>query len=229
VFAHRPIAKCEWQGRAMDEGIVFGVDSHAASLAVCGVDQAGRRICASEYPNSADSHVSLLEWARQQAPEGRRFGIEGAGGYAHAFAQFLLAAGELVVEVPASLTRRERRYGRTAGKSDAGDALAIARVTLREERLPRLRQAGPSRDLKLLYDYRRQLTAERTRVANRLHADLGALAPGYRDRARHLTTKATLASPTAAADGKPGASARISCTSASMRRYACRSGDATKR
>ncbi|HEX4448289.1 MAG TPA: IS110 family transposase [Polyangiaceae bacterium] len=172
---------------------MFGVDSHAASLAVCGVDQAGRRTCADEYPNSAQAHVELLEWARQHAPVARRFGIEGAGGYAHAFAQFLLAAGEVVVEVPASLTRRERRYGRAAGKSDAGDALAIARVTLREERLPVLRQAGPTRDLKLLYDYRRQLTAERTRVANRLHADLGALAPGYRDRARHLTTGPALA------------------------------------
>ena len=95
--------------------------------------------------------------------------------------------------MPASLTRRERRHQRAAGKSDATDALAIARVTLREETLPPLRPAGQTRDLKLLYDYRRQLTVERTRIANRLHADLGALAPGYRDRATHLTSKAALA------------------------------------
>jgi transposase len=176
----------------MGELVVFGVDSHAASLAICGVDPAGRRVCAGEFANKAEVHVALLEWARTEAPDDRRFGIEGSGGYAHAFAQFLLAEGEAVVEVPASLTRRERRHQRTAGKSDAGDALAIARITLREDALPPLRPAGVSRDLKLLYDYRRQLTVERTRIANRLHADLGALAPGYHDRVRRLTTRAAL-------------------------------------
>jgi transposase len=177
----------------MAEGIVFGVDSHAASLAVCGVDAAGRRVCAREFANNAVEHRELLAWTREHAPEARRFGIEGSGGYAHAFSQYLLVEGEAVVEVPASLTRRERRHQRTAGKSDAGDALAIARITLREEALPPLRPAGISRDLKLLYDYRRQLTVERTRIANRLHADLGALAPGYRDRTTRLTTKTALA------------------------------------
>lgn len=177
----------------MEEVIVFGVDSHVASLAVCGVDATGRRVCAREFANTVREHAALLSWAREQAPDGRRFGVEGSGGYAFAFAQFLVAAGEAVVEVPVSLTRRERRYGRGAGKSDAGDALAIARVTLREEELPLLRRAGPARDLKLLYDFRRQLTVERTRTANRLHADLLALAPGYRTQARHLAKPRTLA------------------------------------
>ncbi len=177
----------------MAEGIVFGVDSHAASLAIGGVDQAARRVCATQVANNPTEHAALLEWARGQAPDGRRFGIEGSGGYAHALAQYLLGEGEAVVEVPASLTRRERRHQRAAGKSDATDALAIARIARREETLPALRPAGRARDLKLLYDYRRQLTVERTRIANRLHADLGALAPGYRDRTTRLTTTAALA------------------------------------
>ena len=49
-----------------------------------------------------------------------------------AFARLLVGAGETVVEVPANLTERERRHLRRAGKTDAGDALAIARVALRE-------------------------------------------------------------------------------------------------
>jgi transposase len=177
----------------MEEQIVFGVDSHVRSLAVCGVDGAGRRRCAREFQNSGVEHQELLAWARRQAPWGRRFGIEGSGGYAFALAQFLVAAGELVVEVPVSLTQRERSHQRSAGKSDPSDALAIARVTLREEALPRLRRAGAARDLKLVYDYRRALTVERTRTANRLHADLLALAPGYRDQARHLASPRMLA------------------------------------
>ena len=43
-----------------------------------------------------------------------------------------------------------------------------------------------ARELKLLVDYRRQLTAERTRIVNRLHADLVVLKPGYETKIRHL-------------------------------------------
>jgi transposase len=86
--------------------------------------------------------------------------------------------GETVVDVRGSLTDRQRRRLRSGGKSDPRDALAIARVAAREE-LPPARPDSPERDLKLLCDYRRQLLAERTRTANRLHVDLVSLRPGY--------------------------------------------------
>ncbi len=41
-------------------------------------------------------------------------------------ARFLLAQGAQVREVPPQLSRRERSRTRRAGKSDPGDALAIA-------------------------------------------------------------------------------------------------------
>ena len=53
-------------------------------------------------------------------------------------------------------------------------------------------------DLKLLVTARDELTAERTRVANRVHAGLLVLAPGYGERipnlvaARHLASVARL-------------------------------------
>ena len=43
-----------------------------------------------------------------------------------------------VVEVPPQLSRRERTRTRRPGKSDPGDAFAIARVTVAEAGLPRL-------------------------------------------------------------------------------------------
>jgi transposase len=42
-----------------------------------------------------------------------------------------------VVEVPPALTMRERRRCRALGKSDPVDAVAIARITAREDDLPR--------------------------------------------------------------------------------------------
>ena len=91
----------------------------------------------------------------------------------------MLSQGETVVDVRGALTERQRKRLRGEGKSDPRDALAIARLTAREERLPPVRADAPARDLKLLCDYRLQLIGERTRTANRLHVDLVSLRPGY--------------------------------------------------
>ncbi len=63
-------------------------------------------------------------------------GFEGSSSYRPAAARALGAAGLAVREVPPQLSRRERIRTRRAGKSDPGDALAIARVTARERSLP---------------------------------------------------------------------------------------------
>jgi transposase len=55
-----------------------------------------------------------------------------------------LAAGEELVRVPPKLTMPERRAGRTRGKSDPIDALAIARAALRVPDLGRPRSTSRS-------------------------------------------------------------------------------------
>jgi transposase len=173
--------------------VVFGIDSHKQSLAIAAVDEAGRLIDEAGFANSDLGHAQLAAWALAQAGEDeRRFAIEGARGYAAALTERLLAAGEVVVEVPASLTRRERRHLRGGGRSDARDALAIARAALAEPALPELSPHDAMRDLKLAYDFRLQLVRERTRTANRLHVDLLVLEPGYERRIRHLASKTML-------------------------------------
>jgi transposase len=88
-------------------------------------------------------------------------------------------AGLCVREVPPHLSRAERQRTRRPGKSDPGDALAIARVTAREANLPPIRLPDQTTELRLLVEAREDLIGEATRVRNRLHAHLIILLPGY--------------------------------------------------
>ena len=154
----------------------IGVDSHKDSLAASAVDELGVERAVASFANTPAGHRQLLSWL----PGGeRRIGIEGSAGFGAALAQSLLASGELVLEVPPQLTVRERRHARRPGKSDPADALAIARITAREERLRVVQVPALSDELKLLVTAREELVGERIRHANQLHADLVVLRPGY--------------------------------------------------
>jgi transposase len=105
----------------------------------------------------------------------------------------LLSFGEGLVRVPPKLTVPERRAGRTRGKSDPIDALAIARAALREPDLSRPRpEERIYRELKLLVDHRDDLVDQRRRAQQRLRWHLHQLDPTYDvplrrlDRASHL-------------------------------------------
>src|SRR4029453_14658994 len=89
----------------------------------------------------------------------------------------LLAVGERIVRVPPKLMAATRTSIRSAGKSDAIDALAVARAALREPDLPTAQLDEPTRELKLLVDHREDLVAERTRVQNRLRWHVHELDP----------------------------------------------------
>ena len=110
---------------------MIGIDSHKENLAACAIDELGGKLAVAVFPNTATGHRSLLGWARGLSSL-RRIGIEGTGQYGRAVARTLVPAGEEVVEVPPALTARERNRLRQPGKSDLGDALAIARVAARE-------------------------------------------------------------------------------------------------
>jgi len=88
-------------------------------------------------------------------------------------------AGERAVRVPPKLMAGARRSARTRGKSDPIDALAVARAALREPDLPVARLDGPSREVRLLVDYRESLVKDRTAAQNRLRWRLHELEPGY--------------------------------------------------
>lgn len=164
---------------------VVGIDSHKASLAVCAIDAVGQPVAEATFANEPAGFVALLAWLTELGGI-ERIGLEGSAGYGAAAGRYLLARGESALEVPPQLSHRERVRGRRAGKSDPGDALAIARVTLREADLPPIRLPDASREIQLLVEAREDLVAEATRVRNRLHADLVVLAPGYGTAAANL-------------------------------------------
>jgi transposase len=112
------------------------------------------------------------------------------------------AAGEAALEVPPQLCHCERLRTRRAGKSDPGDALAIARVTLREADLPPVRLADASREIGLLVEARDDLVAEATRIRNRRHADLVVLVPGYGAAAANLVAGVHRVAPIPASSGQ---------------------------
>jgi transposase len=171
--------------------LAIGVDTHKASLAACAIDELGRAVSERSFANDSDGHREFVRWL-SRLPSPRRIGLEGSANFAFALAHLLTEAGEDTREVPAILTHRERRHTRRPGKCDRADALAIARVVARENGLPLATGTAPHRDLRLLVDYREQLLIEQTRLRNRLHADLQALLPGYRDGLGHLASSSNL-------------------------------------
>src|SRR4051812_44699603 len=87
---------------------------------------------------------------------------------------------------PPKLMAAERKTARTYGKSDAIDALAIARAAIREPDLPVGRLDGPEREIALLVEYRDQLVGDLTRIVRRMRWLLHDLDPALDPPSRSL-------------------------------------------
>ncbi|EON22137.1 transposase [Nocardioides sp. CF8] len=177
-------------------GLFAGIDTHKDTLAVAVVDEQGRQVASREVGNTDDGFADLAALFQRLGVV--RVGIEGSGSFGRAVAVHLALlphASWSVVEVPTLMTSRERRAQVGQGKTDPVDALAIARITARdaagESKLAPVRLVvGPAADLRALLDYRGDLLLERTALANRAHAELTGLSPGYQHQVRSLTTRA---------------------------------------
>ena len=181
--------------------VAVGVDSHKSSFSVSVVDELGRELGVRVFSNHARGFAAAHQWIRSFGE--CTIGIEGSGRYGRPLAVFLERAGEIVHEVPASLTFRERNRRRSRGKSDPVDAVAIARVVARGEGLAPIRHNDVCGDLKALSDYRDQLIHTRTELANQTHHDLVGIAPGYEARIRNLVSKKNLAAAMTVVRGDP--------------------------
>ena len=164
----------------------IGIDTHKATLAACHVDELGTVLAEQTFDNDPAGHCAFVDLAARTGRDAV-IGVEGSASFGAPLARFLVASGWIVREVPPQLSRRERIRTRRAGKSDPADALAIARVTLREPDLPLARLVDRTLELQLLVEAREDLVAGLTRVRNRLHADLRTLAPGYGTAAANMT------------------------------------------
>jgi transposase len=167
-----------------DAVIVIGADSHKRTHTMVAVDQVGRWLGERTVRATSDGHLELLRWSAQWSQV--RFALEDYRHLTRRLEQDLLAAGQRVVRVPTRLMAATRRGGRHPGKSDPIDAEAVALAALRHPDLPVAELDGPTREVKLLVDYRRDLVRQRTRVANRLRWHLHELDPALQIPSRGL-------------------------------------------
>ncbi|MGW3344492.1 IS110 family transposase [Nonomuraea rubra] len=157
--------------------ITIGIDPHKSSLTAVAIDAAGQPISQRRFTVDSGTFRRLTTWAA--AWPGRRFAVEGANGLGRGIAQQLAAAGEQVLDVPATLSVRARLLSTGGGrKSDATDALSVAQVALHRHDLRVVAPEDQNTILRLLSERRDDLTQERTRILNRLHGLLRELLPG---------------------------------------------------
>lgn len=157
--------------------IVIGIDAHKNTHTAVAVEEAtGRQVAEITVAARAKGHASLIRWARSIDPQ-RRFAVEDCRHVSGRLERDLIARGERVARVGTKLMAGARRQGRTRGKSDPIDALAVARAALRETDLPEACLEGPERDLRMLVDRRETLVQRRTQDQSHLRWLLHDLDP----------------------------------------------------
>ena len=156
---------------------VIGVDPHKGSHTATALDQHERTVGELRVRADRRQHERLLTWAEEFSP--RTWAVEGATGTGALLAQQLVAAGEIVLDVPPTLSARARLLDSgSTDKTDPHDARAAAVVALRHPRLRAVASDDHVAILRLLAKRHHDLTGLRTQAIGRLHTVLCLLTPG---------------------------------------------------
>lgn len=157
--------------------VMIGVDPHKGSHTAVAIDDGEGELAKLKVRATRRQLDQLLEWATPFAK--RTWAIESAGGLGYLLAQQLVAAGETVLDVPATLAARVRVLGTgRSNKNDPNDARSVAIAALRAPQLASVARADHVGVLRLLAKRNNDLGRARNRTACRLHALLAELAPG---------------------------------------------------
>jgi len=112
--------------------IVIGADTHKSTHTLAAVDAATGRVIATKTVNARqDGMLKAWRWAHGLDAE-RVWAIEDCRHVSGRLERCLIGHGERLVRVPPKLMGQSRRGERRPGKSDAIDAVAVARAALRE-------------------------------------------------------------------------------------------------
>ena len=157
--------------------VIIGIDPHKALHAACVIDNSEVELGELLVRTGPRQLSDLLAWA---APfEDRTWAIESAGGLGYLLAQQLVAHGERVVDVPATLSSRVRVLGSgRSNKNDANDARAVAVAALRSPFIASVRAEDHVSVLRLLAKAQLDASRARSRACSRLHALVRELVPG---------------------------------------------------
>jgi transposase len=157
--------------------VIIGVDPHKASHTAVAISDGEEELDRKRVRAGGAQLAQLVSWA---APfEKRTWAIESASGLGYLLSQQLVAAGETVVDVPATLVSRARLLspGRS-NKNDPNDALSVAVAALRSPDLRHVAPVGHSEVLRLLAKRNIDIGNQRSRVVSRMHSLLVELAGG---------------------------------------------------
>ncbi len=157
--------------------MIIGIDPHKMSHTANAVDpdhEHDRSVGAVDA--SLAGYRELMRWSRQ-FPD-RRWAVENAHGLGRHLAQWLVARGEVVLDVPCTATARVRELSRgSRRKTDAIDAAAAASVAALHGDAVVVAEDHTT-VFAMLEERRANLAAQRVRIANQLHALLRDLIPG---------------------------------------------------
>jgi transposase len=172
--------------------MVVGIDVHKRAHVAALLDERGGEVDTLSFANSPVGMLRLCAWLIAHDAAEAVVGVESPAGYGRLLVASLEAAGHEVLNVPAWRTHRERRrHG--PGKTDPGDAIAVAQVVLRKRA-----ELGPAlepqlvRAVALLELQRRRLVRDRTQAIQRLRADWNQIDPVGEARVVNLTRQREL-------------------------------------
>lgn len=156
--------------------VVIGIDPHKQSHQAVALDAREDELSRLEVRATKTQMDRLVKWAAP-FPEWT-WAIESAGGLGYLLPPQLVAAGEHVVDVPATLASRVRLLGSgRSNKNDANDARSVAIAALRSPGLATVERADHRVVLRILAKRNVDLGREQNRTSNRLHALICELVP----------------------------------------------------
>jgi transposase len=157
--------------------VIIGVDPHKASHTAVAISVSEDELARKKVRATRAQVEQLLAWA-EPFPT-RVWAIEGADGMGYLLAQQLVATGESVLNVPATLAARTRLLGTgRTNKNDPNDALSVAVTALRTHDLRAVQAVRHGEVLRLLAKRNTDIGDHRTRLVCRMHALLLELAAG---------------------------------------------------
>ncbi len=175
---------------------VIGIDAHKRTHTLVAIDSGGRKLAQKTVSATSSGHAEAIQWATTRFGTDLTWAVEDNRSVTGLLERDLLAGGPWPVKrCPPHLMARSRVSARERGKSDPIDALAVARVVLREPNLPVAFHDPVSWELKLLVDRREDLVGQRVAVMNRLFWRLHQIDPGRPEpkRLQHAVRREALA------------------------------------
>jgi transposase len=165
---------------------IAGIDPHQSGFTVGVVDTNGVEIGHASFDNTAAGFGAAIDWLNTQRV--RVVGVEGSASWGAHIAIAVVAAGFDAREVPPQRAAAKRQSRRLA-KTDATDAVSIARAVLAEPTL------GPVQTLEVydplvakieaVLEHRRMLVEARTLVLHHAQDQISKLPIEIRDQLSH--------------------------------------------